>query len=107
MKNLTCPKCLQGMDVFHQLGVEIDQCNNCGGVWLDRDEWKALTRSRGADAVQLEVIHLKPTEFKCPRCGEQLKEGHHAEYTDFIIEHCARCGGGFFDRGEMSRLLAR
>ena len=95
------------MDVFHQLGVEIDQCNACGGVWLDRDEWKALTRSRGADAVELTVVNLRPTDFVCPRCTGKLEEGEHSSHADFVIEHCTRCGGGFFDRGEMYRLLAR
>lgn len=95
------------MDVFFQLSVEIDQCNNCGGVWLDRDEWKALTRSRGADAVDLKVINLEPTGLKCPRCKSKLQEGEHSEHADFQIEYCETCGGGFFDRGEMVRLLAR
>lgn len=95
------------MDVFFQLGVEIDQCNSCGGVWLDRDEWKALTRSRGKDAVDLTVVNLQSTPFKCPRCQNPLGEGEHAEHSDFKIDYCNTCGGGFFDRGEMVRLLAR
>ena len=95
------------MEVFYQLGVEIDQCNHCGGVWLDRGEWKALTRSRGANAVELKVVNLKPTSFKCPRCENKLEEGEHSEHSDFKIDYCQTCGGGFFDRGEMVRLLAR
>lgn len=104
---MKCPKCDEKMDVFFQLGVEIDQCNSCGGVWLDRGEWKALTRSRGANAVELEVVNLRPTNFPCPRCQEKLHEGEHSQYADFAIDYCPRCGGGFFDRGEMNRLLAR
>jgi len=95
------------MDVFFQLGVEIDQCNICGGVWLDRDEWKALTRSRGKDAVELSVVNLKETSLTCPRCQGTLHEGEHSKFPDFKIDHCAQCGGSFFDRGEMVRLLAR
>lgn len=95
------------MDVFFQIGVEIDQCNNCGGVWLDRGEWKALTRSRGKDAVELEVINLRATAMTCPRCKDDLQEGDHATHADFKIDYCKKCGGGFFDRGEMVRLLAR
>lgn len=95
------------MEVFYQLGVEIDQCNSCGGVWLDRDEWKALTRSRGKDAVELVVVNMSPTGFKCPRCSNLLAEGEHEKYPDFKIDYCTKCGGGFFDRGEMMRLLAR
>lgn len=107
LKNLKCPKCKENMDVFFQLGVEIDQCNACGGVWLDRDEWKALTRGRGKDAVELTVVNLVDTDYPCPRCESLLQEGEHSEHADFIIEFCSTCGGGFFDSGEMSRLLAR
>ena len=107
MSKLKCPKCEVKMDVFYQLGVEIDQCDSCGGVWLDRDEWKALTRSRGENAVELNVVNLQPTEFPCPRCQNKLQEGEHLDKSDFKIDYCTRCGGGFFDRGEMVRLLAR
>lgn len=107
MKQLKCPKCQVKMDAFFQLGVEIDQCNSCGGVWLDRDEWKALTRSRGKDAVELVVVNLEITPLKCPRCPATLSEGEHQQYSDFKIDYCTNCGGGFFDRGEMIRLLAR
>ena len=95
------------MEVFFQLGVEIDQCNACGGVWLDKDEWSALTRSRGENAIELKVVNLEETDYKCPRCQGGLHEGSHSKFADFKIDHCTGCGGGFFDRGEMARLLAR
>ncbi|MBN2361232.1 MAG: zf-TFIIB domain-containing protein [Deltaproteobacteria bacterium] len=44
---MKCPKC--GMDlktVVHR-GVEIDRCENCGGVWLDRGELEELTEDDG------------------------------------------------------------
>ena len=107
MAKLNCPKCREKMDVFFQLGVEIDQCNACGGVWLDKDEWNSLTRSRGKHAVELEVVNLESTGLKCPRCPGELQEGSHSKFADFKIDHCVECGGGFFDRGEMARLLAR
>lgn len=95
------------MDVFVQIGVEIDQCNDCGGVWLDNDEWRALTRGRGDNAIELKVIRLEPTGLPCPRCRGKLHEGTHSHYPDFKIDHCPECGGSFFDRGELARLLAR
>ena len=95
------------MDPFFQVGVEIDQCNACAGVWLDRDEWTDLTLSRGPNAVQLVVENLVPTELPCPRCQTPLERGHHQVHKDFDIDLCPSCGGGFFDRGELARLLAR
>lgn len=95
------------MEPFFQVGVEIDQCNSCAGVWLDRDEWTDLTLSRGPEAVQLKVIELSSTEWPCPRCQACLEKGRHSVHQDFQIDLCPQCGGGFFDRGELARLLAR
>lgn len=95
------------MEAFVQVGVEIDSCASCGGVWLDHNEWGRLTRGRGDQAVRLTVVNCRPTEFPCPRCRTPLEEGNHSESLDFQIDYCPGCGGGFFDRGEMVRLLAR
>ncbi len=108
MKSLTCPKCLKVMEAITQMGVELDQCGNCNGVWLDRGEWTQMTRGRGKDAVTFHVVNAKPIpDFQCPRCQTALEEGHHHAYDDFAIDQCPSCQGCFLDRGELFRLLAR
>lgn len=89
------------------MGVELDQCSNCGGVWLDCDEWAKMTRGRGKDAVTLSVINRTIAGLPCPRCGRVLEIGSHSEHLDFLIDYCSGCQGAFFDRGELARLLAR
>lgn len=37
-----CVDCDVALDQFQRQGVEIDQCNKCGGIWLDRDELERL-----------------------------------------------------------------
>jgi Zn-finger nucleic acid-binding protein len=40
-----CPECngiLIRYKVGHGAGFALDQCGNCRGVWLDKDEWEAL-----------------------------------------------------------------
>lgn len=95
------------MEILSQMGVEIDQCGNCGGVWMDRDEWTKMTRGRGDKAVTLKVVNRTPADVPCPRCGHGLEMGSHSEHTDFLIDYCAHCQGAFFDRGELARLLTR
>jgi Zn-finger nucleic acid-binding protein len=95
------------MEIFTQMGVEIDQCGNCGGVWMDQGEWTKMTRGRGKDAVKLHVVNRTVADLPCPRCGNVLEMGSHSEHTDFLIDYCAHCQGCFFDRGELARLLAR
>ena len=36
--SLSCPNCSTVMTLNNRLGVEIDQCPRCKGVWLDRGE---------------------------------------------------------------------
>ena len=36
--SLSCPNCSTSMTLKNRLGVEIDQCPRCKGVWLDRGE---------------------------------------------------------------------
>lgn len=42
--NLICPNCSSQMRISSRMGVEIDQCPSCKGVWLDRGELEKLTR---------------------------------------------------------------
>jgi Zn-finger nucleic acid-binding protein len=95
------------MEKVFQQGIELDQCGNCGGIWLDCDEWTAITRGRGKNAVRLAVVNRTVADLPCPRCGHVLEMGSHSEYLDFLIDYCAHCHGCFFDRGELARLLAR
>jgi len=40
-----CPECnkiLIKYRVGHGANFSLDQCGDCGGVWLDKDEWEAL-----------------------------------------------------------------
>lgn len=95
------------MEPLVQMGVEIDQCVNCAGVWLDQDEWTRMTRGRGKDAVKLSVINRTVADLPCPRCGQVLEMGSHSDDTGFLIDFCPHCQGAFFDRGELARLLSR
>lgn len=95
------------MEPFLLMGVEIDQCGNCGGVWLDNEELARITRGRGRDALQLKVINRTVADMPCPRCGRVLEMGSHSEDLEFLIDVCVECQGCFLNRGEFARLLAR
>ncbi|OAA28582.1 hypothetical protein UG55_100594 [Frankia sp. EI5c] len=42
--NLVCPKCHGAMRTYNRSGVQIEQCDNCRGIFLDYGELEALTR---------------------------------------------------------------
>lgn len=42
---LTCPKCSGPMMTYERAGIDIDQCQNCRGIFLDRGELERLMES--------------------------------------------------------------
>lgn len=44
-KELICPRCGKTLQERVEHGVTIDQCANCGGVWLDKGELDALIQA--------------------------------------------------------------
>lgn len=42
MRQLTCPKCRGEMRVLDKVGVAIDECIECRGIFLDRGELELL-----------------------------------------------------------------
>lgn len=41
---LVCPKCHGTMRTYNRGGVQIEQCDNCRGIFLDYGELEAITR---------------------------------------------------------------
>ncbi|NUU25059.1 MAG: zf-TFIIB domain-containing protein [Streptomycetaceae bacterium] len=42
MNTLTCPRCRGMMQTFQRVGVTIDQCTNCRGIFLDHGELEQI-----------------------------------------------------------------
>ena len=40
--SMICPNCSSEMIITNKLGVEIDHCPRCKGVWLDRGELEKI-----------------------------------------------------------------
>ena len=40
---MTCPKCAGEMRRYERSGVDIDQCTDCRGIFLDRGELERLS----------------------------------------------------------------
>ena len=45
---LTCPKCHGAMRSYERNGIQIDQCTECRGVFLDRGELEQLIDAEAA-----------------------------------------------------------
>ncbi|MBA4750896.1 MAG: zf-TFIIB domain-containing protein [Sphingopyxis sp.] len=61
---MPCPNCRTGLTLSERSGVEIDYCQTCRGVWLDRGELDKIIERSARDA------------FSGPRQDDQRRHDH-------------------------------
>lgn len=88
--------------------IELDQCRQCRGVWLDHKEVDALfSMDSIPERFINQELYREPPEFvpegqrKCPRCLVELKT---IEVDGIKLDACSDCKGFFADLGELRRL---
>ncbi len=107
---MNCPKCDQQSLVSRDVrGIQVDQCEQCGGVWCDPTELPKLLALGSAEAGQ--VARGRPDAGvssragKCPRDGRPMIRVASAKKREVILETCPECRGVWLDGGELKLLL--
>ena len=85
-------------------------CSQCGGVWLDRGEFRDLTRE--GDVYQSQPapkgyvrgpIRDSAQYIPCVRCGALMNRKNFAKISGVIIDVC-KSHGVWLDGGELERI---
>jgi Zn-finger nucleic acid-binding protein len=97
---MECPHCDAPMDTF-ELGVVIDVCPTCAGIWFDPGEVEQYV-SRVAEDQEPEgaglagFVPASSSAVACPRCGKaSLQLG---TVRGLEVGRCTECGGVFAPR---------
>lgn len=104
MPRPACPRC--GLSLSRQTyeGVEVDMCQECWGVWLDKGELEQIAKSGEYSFSQEERSALrflltpgKPSPeggktVPCPHCGASMQRARYAKSTSIWIDHCVEHG---------------
>lgn len=75
-RKLTCPVCGGEMKTLYRYGVEIDVCNDCKGVWLDRGELNKIVES--VSVIYDNVKNVVPLE------AENLSQEDGSEERNYL-----------------------
>jgi Uncharacterized protein conserved in bacteria len=76
VNDLTCPKCQGAMRSYERNGVNIEQCADCRGIFLDRGELEQLL---DAEATYNQAT---PPAARAPQQGYGYDGGHHGSGHD-------------------------
>ncbi len=109
---MNCPRCEeQVLDQESMLGIDVDRCPGCHGVWLDRGEGEMVTRpddlppevvARIGSLSASQVVERDDSPpLPCPRCHTSMQRELYAE-SSVEIDRCA-CGV-WLDDGELEKI---
>lgn len=106
----TCPRCRTALECRKKGDVEIDQCPDCSGLWLDRGEFNVLTaESTIYREEKLSEEYVRPgipekIEYvPCVRCGKLMSRKNYGRISGVIIDECVK-HGVWLDSGELEKI---
>ena len=111
---MKCPNCDNELSQIKTdsstkgLFVLIDQCKNCGGVWLDQNELYQISEDevKNVDTIDAAAFNnnapIRTLKY-CPKDGTELKNMSDFNIPKKIyVDQCPTCGGMWLDKGEMT-----
>ncbi|HMY17475.1 MAG TPA: zf-TFIIB domain-containing protein [Polyangium sp.] len=106
--------------ITHAAGVEIDQCQGCGGVFLDEGELRkiqdAAGRTKSSDITPSHIQRVyargrdrakygdNPPTLTCPACSGEMAPRDWGYGSEVTIDTCLECLGVWLDYTELETL---
>ena len=82
-KNMDCPHCKVDLWPSNKLGVEIDICPKCRGIWLDRGELEKIIAESKAEYTRLLNVNYKLSNEK----QQQAKIYKTNSFVERVFDH--------------------
>ncbi|MFQ6131430.1 MAG: zf-TFIIB domain-containing protein [Armatimonadota bacterium] len=107
-----CPICGRPLLQRRVADLYVDGCNDCGGVWFDRNELTALAQNDPEAMELLDEQFRNPLDRpqppggtrRCPVCSVALEEQELRHAPGVKVDGCRRCKGIWLDDGELTAL---
>jgi Zn-finger nucleic acid-binding protein len=73
---MICPSCKENkaLIITERIGIEIDYCTECRGVWLDRGELNKIIKRAQSDLLQENIYKKEKEDFSHKRNKSLLEE---------------------------------
>ena len=112
---MKCPRDGTELAKVEIMGIELDKCHRCDGIWFDRGELERL-RDSGIEGME-EVLERKygdpeftdgavDAHMRCPRCVDKpLFQQHYTYINPVAVDRCNTCMGMWLDDGELNAII--
>lgn len=110
---MNCPRCRTTLATRTIDGVEIDECRDCQGIWLDAEKLRRLKDQADPDLKWMDFelwdhadrFHIADKPVECPTCTATLVAIEYGD-TDVEIDYCTGCRGVWLDADEFGKIIA-
>jgi|JI10StandDraft_1071094.scaffolds.fasta_scaffold427216_1 Zn-finger nucleic acid-binding protein len=107
-----CPRDRATLLPVDVLGLAVDTCPTCSGLWFDLGELRRAEALEDQDLHWLEFtlwrdehrFQLTPTPMPCPRCAAKLGSALYHD-TGVLVHTCPDCEGTWLDRGDLTAIV--
>lgn len=104
----SCPECKSSMLEKRDLGITIDECTHCRGIWFDPGELEAYRLAKGEkqEASKTTLSRFKALSnyhyLMCPICASATLQCGSAD--DLQIARCTQCTGIYVGKKEVIKI---
>ncbi|MET9861473.1 zf-TFIIB domain-containing protein [Streptomyces smyrnaeus] len=104
---MQCPKCGAPMRTYNRSGVQIEQCDNCRGIFLDYGELESITRleAQWAQSAPPPPGPQAPQAYPAGPAWGAPHHGQHGHGSHGHGHHDHGHRGGHHDRRGFGRML--
>ncbi|MCS7065445.1 MAG: zf-TFIIB domain-containing protein [Fimbriimonadales bacterium] len=113
-KERLCPTCQVPLVPQSHLGITIDVCPTCAGIWFDADELGRLREIDPAALPRLDQLYQPAVERYegagerfCPACRAPMYRYNYLYTSNITLDSCDACGGVWVDHGELIKMDQR
>lgn len=110
---MDCPRCKEPLSTTMHNEVntvlEIDLCNNCGGIWFDKGELARIDKIIEPQFIEIRKIPRQRDQLEalhCPSCEDHpmMDKAEHPRDKKVILDYCETCKGIWLDKGELEAI---
>ena len=101
--NRRCPECERSLARVTLLGVELDCCASCHGIWFDPGELQ-LFSGQDKEIPSDDKTH-RASRFGCPDCGAWMIEYTFLNPKSLLVDRCPNGHGVYLEERELERVF--
>jgi Zn-finger nucleic acid-binding protein len=115
-ESFRCPRCETNLAPVSVGKHSLQICEQCGGLWADRDAFQAICSHEEDQAAVLdfrsEALQSKTVPgpkrrrayIPCPQCGKLMNQKNFSGCSGVVLDWC-RDHGSWFDKDELRQIV--